>query len=158
MVLTLVAATACAARRVEDVPESVILCSPLCKDGEVICTWIEGGNGFAGGTDCQRKCGSPVGGGEACKMSANNTCYWAWTKAAGWACFSGSPPCLSDESIIGSAYLTCADLKQGYGGCEGTSDCQACCSKVCHCKDVDEGKSECACGKTSMRNSLLNKL
>ena len=129
-------------------PADVIPCSPPCKDGDVICTWNSGGNGFGGGTDCQRKCGSPVGNGDACKLSLNNTCYWGWTKAAGWACFSGPPPCDQDGSVIGSAYLTCAEYKHDYGGC----DCQSCCSNLCHCQDLEEGKSECVCGKTSVHN------
>jgi len=132
-------------------PTDVIPCSPPCKNSDVICTWNNGGNGFGGGTDCQRKCGSPVGNGDACKLSLNKTCYWGWTEAAGWACFSGVPPCDPDGSVIGSAYMTCAELKQDYGGCEGTSDCQSCCSKLCHCRNVDEGKSECLCGKSSVR-------
>lgn len=129
------------------VPDITVVCIPPCTDGQVICTWNNGGNGYNGSDDCQRKCGSPVGSDEACKVSSSKTCYWAWTKDAGWACFSGSPPCLSDDSVILSAYMTCADLKISYGGCVNSTDCNSCCTKSCHCKDLEEEKSECLCGK-----------
>ena len=133
-----------ASRQPED---PVPICTPPCKDGGVICTWNNGGNGFNGSSSCQRACGSPVGSGEACKLSYNKTCYWGWIKEVGWACFSGPPPCVPDGSVIGSAYLTCADLKKAYGGCQGTSNCiSVCCSKLCHCVDLEEEKSECSCG------------
>lgn len=125
-------------------PEAVVVCKPPCKDGEVICTWDSGGNGFNGSTDCQRKCGSPVGDGEACKLTVNKTCYWAWTKEAGWACFAGPVPCDSDGSVFLSAYVPCVDLNRDYGGC---GNCSNCCSHACHCKDLMEDKSECLCGK-----------
>ena len=127
---------------------TVPICTPPCKTGEVICTWDSGGNGFNGSTSCQRACGAPVGSGAACKMSANNTCWWGWTKEAGWACFSGPPPCSPDKDVIGSAYLTCAEFQRDYGGCEGQSghECDICCSKKCHCVDLIEDKSECQCG------------
>lgn len=130
-----------------DVPIVAITCMPPCSDGQVICTWNDGGNGYNGSTDCQRHCGPPVGSGSACKASSNGTCYWAWTKDAGWACYSGPPPCVEDDEIIVSAYLTCADIDRGYGGCTHLADCTVCCSGQCHCKDLEEGKSVCECGK-----------
>ena len=142
--IALLLAAAFALRPLQD---AAPVCTPPCKNGEVICTWDNGGNGFNGSSSCQRACGPPVGSGDACKLSANKTCYWGWTKDAGWACFSGPPPCVPDNSVIGSAYLTCADLKEDYGGCQGTSNCNSvCCSKKCHCVDLEEEKSECVCG------------
>ena len=128
------------------VPMVTLVCIPPCPDGGVICTWNNGGNGYNGSEDCQRKCGSPVGNNEACKDSANKTCWWGWTKSAGWACFSGPPPCSDDGDVILSAYMTCAELQSGYGGCPHTADCTGCCSKKCHCQDLIEDKSECLCG------------
>ena len=124
------------------------VCTSPCKDGEVICTWNDGGNGFNGSTNCQRSCGPPVGNGTACALSSNKTCYWGWTEKSGWACFSGPPPCSQDKDVIGSAYLTCADFQRDYGGCEGRSGdgCKTCCSGKCHCVDLVEDKSECVCG------------
>jgi hypothetical protein len=127
-------------------PFAVIVCIPPCPDGSVICTWDNGGNGYNGSTSCQRSCGDPVGSGAACKASANHTCYWGWSKDSGWACFSGAPPCSGNDSVIGSAYMTCADLQRGYGGCTHTSDCSQCCSKTCYCQDLEEEKSMCVCG------------
>lgn len=128
------------------VPYTTIVCIPPCTNGQVICTWNSGGNGYKGGEDCQRKCGAPVGTGEACKASSNSTCWWGWTKDAGWACFSGIPPCSGDNDVILSAYMSCADLMSGYGGCTKAADCTQCCSKECHCRDLEESKSECVCG------------
>ena len=133
---------------VEDtVPDIVIVCVPPCSNGQVICTWNNGGNKFNGSEDCQRSCGAPVGNGKACKLSANKTCFWGYTGNAGWACFSGPPPCSPDNSVIGSAYLTCAAYNASYGGCNGTGGCDTCCSHSCYCKDLIEDKSECLCGK-----------
>ena len=126
-----------------------VVCTPPCKNGEVICTWNNGGNGFNGSTSCQRACGPPVGDGSACKLSANKTCFWGYTeKSISWACFSGPPPCSPDKDIISSSYLTCAEWQRDYGGCKGTSGhgCDICCSGKCHCIDLEEDKSECACG------------
>ena len=133
---------------------SVPVCTPPCPNGGVICTWDNGGNGYNGSTDCQRHCGAPVGTGEACNASKNKTCYWGWTKDAGWACFSGPPPCSPDNTVFNSAYMTCASYDRDYGGCEKTDGCQDCCSKACHCRDLIEDKSECVCGKKDM--SLMN--
>lgn len=129
------------------VPIAPLVCIPPCSTGDIICTWDYGGNGYNGSEDCQRKCGSPVGTNEACKFSSNKTCWWGWTKSAGWACFSGPPPCEDDGGVILSAYMTCAQLQSGYGGCIKAADCTNCCSKQCHCKDLIEDKSECLCGK-----------
>ena len=131
-------------------PEVVVVCIPPCANGDIICTWNNGGNEYNGSEDCQRKCGNPVGTGEACKLSANKTCYWGWTKEAGWACFSGPSPCVDDNSVILSAYMTCASLESSYGGCKGAADCGACCSKSCHCIDLEEEKSECVCGNKTL--------
>ena len=120
-----------------------VICRPPCKNGEVICTWDSGGNGFNGSTDCQRKCGAPVGNGQACSLSANRTCYWGWREGVGWACFSGPVPCSPNGTVFDSAYLPCAEFDRDYGGC---GDCSNCCSHKCHCQDLIEDKSECVCG------------
>ena len=130
----------------EPAPYATIVCIPPCSTGEVICTWNNGGNGYNGSESCQRSCGYPVGNGKACNDSAKKTCYWGYRGDAGWACFSGPAPCSTDGSVIGSAYLTCADYKAQYGGCNSTGSCNDCCSKACHCRDLIEDKSECLCG------------
>ena len=130
-------------------PLIVVVCIPPCANGGVICTWNNGGNGHNGSEDCQRKCGSPVGTGEACKASANGTCYWGWTQESGWACFSGPPPCIEDDGVFNSAYMTCTEFDRDYGGCKSLSACTQCCSKTCHCRDLEEEKSECVCGGTN---------
>ena len=136
------------------VPEVTIVCIPPCSNGEVICTWDHGGNGYNGSTDCQRHCGDPVGSGSACKASSANTCYWGFTNDTGWACISGPPPCATDNEIMVSAYLTCAQVASGYGGCTHIADCAACCSKACYCQDLVEDKSVCRCGKKIGPNQL----
>ena len=51
--------------------------------------------------------------------------------------------------------MTCASLESGYGGCKGAVDCGACCSKSCHCVDLEEKKSECVCGKKNLNRSII---
>ena len=131
----------------DSVPEVTIVCIPPCSNGEVICTWDHGGNGFNGSTDCQRHCGDPVGSGTACKASPTNACYWGYNNSTGWACYSGPAPCQPDGAIMVSAYLTCAEVASGYGGCTHIADCPACCSKECYCQDLVEDKSVCKCGR-----------
>lgn len=126
-----------------DKPASVIVCIPPCGPAMPICTWSEGGNSFKDGSDCQRKCGPPVGDGEACKLSASKTCYWGWTKEAGFACFSGPAPCDGNNTVFNSALMDCKSFNREYGGC---GNCSNCCSKTCHCRDLIEDKSECVCG------------
>lgn len=127
-------------------PMKTVVCIPPCSMGQVICTFNDGGNGFNGSESCQRSCGPPVGNGKACKASGNHTCYWGWTSDAGWACFSGPPPCSPNNTVFDSAYMTCAAFKADYGGCNSTGTCNTCCSKTCHCRDLIEDKSECVCG------------
>ena len=43
-------------------------------------------------------------------------------------------------------YMSCADMKQGYDGCLDVYCCEECCSKRCHCVDLEEEKCECVSG------------
>ena len=131
------------------VPEVTIVCIPPCSNGEVICTWDHGGNGYNGSTDCQRHCGGPVGSGSACKASSANTCYWGWTNDTGYACFSGPLPCFPDNDTLDDTYMTCAGREREGYGCDKLADCNHCCSGQCLCKDLIEDKSICICGKPS---------
>lgn len=127
-----------------------VVCTPPCKNGEMICTWKDGGNGF-NGSSCQHACGPPVGDGSACKLSANKTCYWGHTeKSMVYACFSGPIPCSPDKEIIDTSFLTCAEWQKDYGGCKWTSGhgCDPCCSGNCHCIHLGEDEkkvSACVC-------------
>ena len=142
-VVPFLAFLAFALNELADRPESVIVCIPPCGPSAVICTWNDGGNGFKNGSDCQRKCGEPVGDGAACKLSRSKICYWGWTKDAGFACFSGPVPCDPNETVFNSALMDCKSFNREYGGC---GNCTNCCSKTCHCRDLIEDKCECVCG------------
>ena len=125
---------------------AVNLCHPPCKDGGVICTWNDGGNGYNGSESCQRACGSPVGSDSACKLSVHDQCWWGYTDDSGWACFAGPTPCSPDKSVIASSYVPCAEWKRDYGGC----NCDVCCSKTCTCINLIEDKAECVCGNGTL--------
>ena len=122
-------------------PTDPSVCKPPCSNGDLICSYDHGGNGYTGGAcfsgDCDEYCQNACQTG-SCKESSDGHCWWGFVEVFG--CFAGEPPCRSKDSIIGSAYISCKEHD-----CNTTADPTQCCSGEVYCEDLKEDKSQCAC-------------
>ena len=90
-------------------PTDPSVCKPPCSNGDLICSYDHGGNGYTGGAcfsgDCDEYCQNACQTG-SCKESSDGHCWWGFVEVFG--CFAGEQPaCHEKYTIIDSSYVSC---------------------------------------------------